>query len=338
SLEFKKISGNLNWGLTYSVESDTYDPNDLGFLYNNNEQSVNLWIDYSIFKPKKGPFNRMNFGFYTGYDRLFNPNEFTEWGVNLWAWGQTKNFWNLNIWTYFEPLNGYDYFEPRVAGRYFETPTFANVGFNIRSDRRKRVRLWLNVRIANFGDEGRYDWRIAFGPTVRVSDRFSFGFTVENSKANRQVGFVNHLYEDDFDEIPDVIFGRRDRTTITNNAFASYTFNNKMALTFNLYHYWSKGYYTEFNLLNDDGQLASTDYNEMHDFNFNAFNIDLQYRWRFAPGSDLYIVYKNAIFNSDDAADQDYFNNVRSLFGNAVNNQISLKAVYFLDYLYFTKK
>ncbi|NNE29743.1 MAG: carbohydrate binding family 9 domain-containing protein, partial [Saprospiraceae bacterium] len=37
---FGKTAGNFNWRLGYSEESDTYDPNDLGFLYNNNSREV----------------------------------------------------------------------------------------------------------------------------------------------------------------------------------------------------------------------------------------------------------------------------------------------------------
>ncbi len=338
SLELKKISGNLNWGLSYSEESHTYDINDLGFLYNNNERSTNFWADYTIFNPKNDKFNRLNFGFHTSYDRLYQPNTFTEWGLNFWAWGQTRNFWNIQAWTYVEPVGGFDYFEPRVTGRYFQTPTYGSAGFNINSDRRKKIRLWINGRFGQFGDPGRYEWRLAIGPTFRMSNRFSFGFTTENAKAIRQIGFVNHLETGENGADPDVIFGRRDRTTIVNNLFTSYTFNNKMALTFQLYHYWSKGKYSDYYLLTEDGQLGETDYFDHHDFNFNAFNIDLQYRWRFAPGSDIFVVWKNAISNSNDEANLQYFENVNSLFSSNLNNQVSVKVIYYLDYLYFTKK
>ncbi|HFB99897.1 MAG TPA: hypothetical protein ENJ53_03740, partial [Phaeodactylibacter sp.] len=39
---FSKISGKLNFGTSYGVESHTYDINDLGFLYNNNEQTFDF--------------------------------------------------------------------------------------------------------------------------------------------------------------------------------------------------------------------------------------------------------------------------------------------------------
>lgn len=337
NIRIKKISGNWNWSLGYNIESDTYDPNDLGFIFSNNERSANFNVEYNIFEPK-GRFNRIQFGGSTYYSRLYNPNNFTGLGVEIWAWGQTRNFWNLNAWTYFEPVKGYDFFEPRAENRYYESPTNASLGFNINSDRRKRLRFWINGRIANNNEKDRYSWSIILGPSFRVSDKFSFGVSTQKEFAKGQVGFVNHIFEDDFDEIPAVIFGRRDRTTVTNNAWATYNFNNKMALSFNLYHYWTKGKYSSYHLLSEDGILVDTDYNEAHNFTFNAFNIDLQYRWRFAPGSDIFVVWKNAIFNSGDQVETQYFDNLNTLFTGPQSNQLSLKVIYYLDYLYLAKK
>jgi hypothetical protein len=337
NFEIKKISGNWNWELSHGVESDTYDPNDLGFLGNNNERAVRAELEYGIYEPK-GPFNRMRFGLSSRVNYLYNPNTFSGWGLNLWAWGQTKNFWNMNVWTFFEPVNSYDYFEPRAEARFYKVPTSENVGVNINTDRRKRLRFHMNGRFSNVNEEDRYSYRVSIGPSFRVSNNFTFGVSTRNEFSKGQVGFVNHIFEDDFDEIPDVIFGRRDRTTITNTVFASYNFNNKMALSFNLYHYWSKVKYNSFHLLTEEGNLANSDYEDQHNFAFDAFNIDLQYRWRFAPGSDIFIVWKNAISQSGEMIDIDYFDNLGSLFGGPQSNQISIKAIYYLDYLYLTKK
>jgi hypothetical protein len=95
--------------------------------------------------------------------------------------------------------------------------------------------------------------------------------------------------------------------------------------------------YESFHLLNEEGNLAGSDYREPQDRNFNAFNIDMVYRWRFAPGSDLYIVWKNAIFGEEDFVHTDYFKNLDGLFKEAQTNSISIKVIYFLDYLQFAK-
>ena len=105
-----------------------------------------------------------------------------------------------------------------------------------------------------------------------------------------QVGYVTDFSNDS------IIFGRRDLVTHENSLEAEYIFNNKMALEFSLRHYWSKAQYKAYNLLTEDGYLEASVYNENNDINFNAFTIDMAYTWRFAPGSDVIIVWKNSIF------------------------------------------
>jgi hypothetical protein len=56
------------------------------------------------------------------------------------------------------------------------------------------------------------------------------------------------------------------------------------------------------------------------------------YRWRFAPGSDLYVVWKNSILENQQRTDLDYWANLDGLFENPQRNIISLKMIYFLDY------
>jgi len=84
--------------------------------------------------------------------------------------------------------------------------------------------------------------------------------------------------------------------------------------------------------LEEDGDLATTSYAGQHNANFDAFNIDVVYRWRFAPGSDLFLIWKNAISSYDPFADLNYFNNLDGLLDAPQLNSLSLKVIYFLDY------
>ena len=66
--------------------------------------------------------------------------------------------------------------------------------------------------------------------------------------------------------------------------------------------------------------------------NFNIWNLDLSFRWRFAPGSEASLLYRNQIFNSDNQATLGYTESLNKLFKQAVQNTISLRVTYFLDY------
>ncbi len=118
-----------------------------------------------------------------------------------------------------------------------------------------------------------------------------------------------------------------------------------MGLNIRIRHYWDKVLYQDFGKLASDGSIQTIVFDGLNqqgdpifDRNFNIFNIDLQYNWRFAPGSDVIVVWKNQIFNSDKAFDANWISNFNSLSRGYQENNISLRVLYYLDYLYLKSK
>jgi Domain of unknown function (DUF5916) len=112
-----------------------------------------------------------------------------------------------------------------------------------------------------------------------------------------------------------------------------------MWLTFRMRHYLSSVDNKEFFTLEKNGLLtANPSFTENMNRNVNIFNIDMVYTWQFAPGSFLNIVWKNSIFTQQQLIEHSYFKN----FGNTVeadqNNNLSLKVIYFLDYLQLKRR
>jgi hypothetical protein len=180
-----------------------------------------------------------------------------------------------------------------------------------------------------------YQARIA--PRLRFSDKFFVTYSFLYRIDMNDLGYAcdsNGVSGD-----PVIIFGRRDVRNITNTLNATYTFSNKVNLSMRLRHYWFKVDYNTFYDLTHDGNLAPTDYfvND-YDFNFNAFNVEMFFTWYFAPGSEMSIVWKNAITNYDDPAIRNYFDNFRRTLTSPASNSLSIKLLYFLDYQYFKKK
>jgi hypothetical protein len=103
-------------------------------------------------------------------------------------------------------------------------------------------------------------------------------------------------------------------------------------------HYWAVVDYKQFFVLDQDGSMGDTNYDNQHNTTYNAFNIDLIFRWRFAPGSELNVVWKNAVLNYGDDPNYNYFNNFSTMFETGQNNQFSIKALYFLDFFKLFKK
>ncbi|MEM1215595.1 MAG: DUF5916 domain-containing protein, partial [Bacteroidota bacterium] len=327
ALRLRKTSGNLQAGLNYLEESDTYDINDLGFLFNNNERSFSGFIEYNQYEPF-GAFNRAGVGLYSGYRRLYAPSRFTGWNVNLWSWAQSRNFWNFNVWGNVNPLNSFDYFEARQDGRVFVEPGSANAGFWMSTDSRKKLRMTLNGGWWSAFQKGWYDTWYSVGARYRFNDRLNMRIELEYNIENQDVGYVN---DDDVNYISstgeeltrnEIYFGRRDWKTTELSYRANYNFSANMNLSFRLRHYWSTVNYTSFHLLNEDGSLSTTDYTGEHNNDFDAFNIDLIYRWRFAPGSDIFVVWKNSLYSSAEELSRNYFRNLDGLFRSPQDNSV----------------
>jgi hypothetical protein len=69
-----------------------------------------------------------------------------------------------------------------------------------------------------------------------------------------------------------------------------------------------------------------------------VFNIDLVYSWQFAPGSFMTLVYKNAIETNSGKITNNLWNDLKTTLHGPQTNSVSLKLIYYLDYLYLRKK
>jgi hypothetical protein len=129
-------------------------------------------------------------------------------------------------------------------------------------------------------------------------------------------------------------FARRTVNSIEHILSAKYNFNNKMGITFRARHYVSTVDNKEFYLLQHDGSLlANPDFHPDVNQNVNYFNIDMVYTWEFAPGSFLNIVWKEAAQDYTNQVERQYLKNLTNTIGQNSNNNLSLKVIYFLDYL-----
>ena len=142
-----------------------------------------------------------------------------------------------------------------------------------------------------------------------------------------------------------ILFGNRDRITSTQSLGIDYTMTNRIGMTFRLRHYNAKVIYNSFSELLDNGRLDPLENysgldingNSVYNINYNAFTIDMLFRWVFLPGSELNLVWKNSIFTSDENVDQDYWTTLNNTLKNGPVNTLSLKVIYWLDSQYLKK-
>lgn len=336
NLGFGKISGRFNFQFWQEYADSKYSHNDLGYFTNNNFMNVGTWMGYRIIKPK-GWYNRMNFNFNSNVSMLASrigtiDTKYQSANINMNANAQAKNLVFYGIFTGFNPSRN-DFYEPRVTGKYFRRGARAHMGFWIETNQARKYVFYTEIFAAktiNF-----YNNKIVegiFNHSYRFSSKFSLSHQVNLETSINSIGYA--------DQNPNgVIIGKRNIQTLANIVTWKYNFTNKMGITLRARHYQSGvDFKSFFNLLSNGRLDPNPNYTTNVDQNVNFFNVDMVYTWQFAPGSFLNVVWKDAAFTSADRLESRYFRNLDGIFDAAHNNNISLKVIYFLDYLQLKKK
>ncbi len=330
SLNFAKDGGRFNFQLTEVLTDDKYNPNDLGLLFNNNFFDHYFYIGYNWNKPGSW-YNQLHSNNNFTYSRRYRPDAYQVFSYNGNINGQLKNLMQTGINLNYNHA-GNDFYEPRVAGRVYKSPSGASFGGWLNSNQAKKYYYFIGLTFGynNIFHNNYYLFDIE--NNYRFNDKFSIGHIINFDPSYNQSGFTDISGSD-------IIFSRRNRTTVENIINSKYYFNNRNGITFRLRHYWSEVNAKEFFTLQQDGSLLkNVNYNKNNNQNLNIFNIDMVYTWEFAPGSFINIVWKNSIYSGDQQINDSYFKNFRNTVSAAQNNNISLKVIYYLDAVSLRKK
>ncbi len=326
-----KTSGKFVFNLSQELTDTRYTSNDLGYFTNNNYINHYLYLGYRYIEPK-GWYNRLFYNFnanisslYSGIGEIPSKYQSSRLQVNINA--QTKKLnWGGVFFNYNPPQN--DFYEPRVAERVFRRAGSVMAGFWIESNYAKKYsfatefaeRVFIDFYRANGMD-------IFLQQNYRFNSKFAITHSISYMPRPRSVGFTAVEGED-------IFFAVRKVTTFDHILNLKYNFTNKMGLTFRARHYVSTVKNREYYSLNQSGSLSPSEAPQNpHHKNVNYFNIDMVYTWQFAPGSFLNVVWKNAVFNDVASLENSYFGNLRSTLQTDQNNNISVKVIYFMDYL-----
>jgi hypothetical protein len=329
-LDIFRIKGRFRYRIGHDFSNNTFDMNDLGVNFQNNFNNFVAGVSYQIFKPNQW-FNTYRIELTARHLRLYKPDVQTGNSLNLNSFFVTKSRFAFGADIGYNSKND-DYYEPRVAGRYVTNG--ANLGGNawVSSDYRKKFAYDIRTGYREFFDEDpRKNIFLDIEPRYRFSDRLLLIFQSELSFYKKDFGYVETTDTE-------IIFGQRERTNIENSLQASFNFDPYKAIDLRFRNFWSIADYSDdiFFSLNEDGSRSLTpyDYNEDTDpnANFNIWNLDLSFRWRFAPGSEAILLYRNQIFNFDTRSNLNYGESVSNLFKQPQQNTLSLRITYFIDY------
>ncbi len=332
-VQLSKIFGNFRYSLMQNTESDQYDPNDLGFLRQNNEFTNRVSLHYNKYKPfweVLNWYNEIRFE----HKSLYAPRKFSEFAIDFTTKTKLRNNYWLGSHSKLVPVERHDFYESRVDGRVFNKPKFHHVcaWFDPESTKTFGIAIRGGYSKSYHTDHDFFDYWYNIGPKWRVNDKLSLNYDYMHQHNLGNIGWVDYTSDKDT-----IYFGKRDRQVLINTFQTNYIFTNKSSFSLRLRHYFTIADYKKFYELEENGDLSDTDYNENNDRNYNLLNLDMQYTWNFAPGSEMRIVWKNEIFSDENIIRSGYIDNLDHTLSVEKMNSLSIKILYYLDYLYLKK-
>lgn len=326
----RKVSGKFQAGLSRFAVSPTYNPLDLGYYVTPDRIQNRLYLQYFQFQPGK-IFREGNIFMSVNHRTLYSRNERTMLEINTSGFANLLSYNAVFAGGGFTPVSSRDY-DPRFEGKFSNTIRYWYAYAGISSDYRKRLAVDLTQNMSNFIDRFKSEgYNTDLWVRFRVNDKLTLSHTFA-------------LYFDPFnfgyattEDNGAIIMGGRKIYTTINKLTCRYIFKNDMSASVSARHYWFTGRYRHYYLLQDDGNYLDYTYSGNRDFSYNAFNVDFIYSWRFAPGSTVSIVYKNAIEYDGPFVTQNFTKNLKETWDLPQTNSFSIKLLYYLDYLYLRK-
>ena len=341
-LSATKNSGNYRYKLYTFFEDDKYNPNDLGFLYSNNEISNGIDIGYEQLN-ENDKFIFSKYYLFIKHQSLFTDNKF----VNLEIEGETKfmlkNYLFLMLKTIINPYEINDYYEARTDD--LNSPVIRSKKYRLSSylssDYRNRFALDFGGGIVHEPLYSARELRWRISPRFRFNDKISMKYVLSVRDRYNEIGYLDDIAIND-EELAEPILSLRNTYMITNVFSGEYIINNKIDFSFKLRYHIDQVENLEYKRLKNDGYLTSIDGLSIpevssYDINYSTWTSDIGLSWWFAPGSQLSLVWKNGIDNQTNILKRNWFDNVNDSFSLSQENSLSLKVVYYLDYLYLKK-
>lgn len=336
SLRAGKVSGRWQYYVQNQLRSLDYDPTDLGYQETSNQHINSAYVSFNEYTPGKH-FLNYNIRFNATYRRLYKPDVFNDFAVELSSFLYFKNFWDLTISAGYLP-DQHDYF---VLGRPFEKyarrPQYGYLGLEGSTDSRKRLYVSWEAILSDFfkNPEKKY-YELTGGVRYRFSNKLTV--ELEHSYAT-ETDYIINAGRDILDE-PRIAFV--DFKEATSLLSAIYNFTPRINLTLRVRHYWSNVLIKRTAYLDNKGlPVMETPFSGVDNVNF--FNTDAFLTWDFRYGSRLILGYKNWL--GDDQAygvDGNTYKRYLSNFGRTFNlrhgTEATVRFIYFLDYSQFKRK
>ena len=330
-ISFSELKGNFRYNVSWWGVDEHYNQNELGYFNFLDHQSFSSRVSYQILKEYGFLRNYRNYLWFHN-TRTFHSSERKLWGLRF---GNDFSTQNLMI---FEADFAYssktrDYDKPRTLNRYIEEPENFQAKLVMQSNKNKDFSY--RIQWNNFAyfkedfEEKKSQNRLNLSTLYRFSEQFSLELKSSHLHFKDDVGYLESMNQD-------IYFGIRDIRSLENNIDLNYFFDSRKWVNLKLRNYWSRAKYdrTLF-LLNENGKRTVTDFSILDfdpDTNFNIWNLDINFEWWFAPGSNLVLLYRNQLFKRDNDTKLDYLRSLNNLFDHTAQHQFSLRINYLIDF------
>jgi len=329
--EIRKVSGWLQGGAGRSGVSPSYNQQDLGYYLTSNRINYYAYLNAFQFQPR-GFIREGNISIQSDYVTTYENPDRTHFEITYNSFLDLRSYNSIFTGAGVTPVSSHEY-DPRIGGQFVNTMRYWYASAGLSSDYRKRLAVDAEFQMRNFLDNYRSEkYSMSLALRFRINNKLTINYKAVSETDPYDFGFAGYSNSN-------YLFGLRRLFNYTNTFSARYIFINDMYVSAAFRHYWLTGEYRMYFNLEDDGSLtAILGKGTENDFSYNAFNIDLIYSWRFAPGSILTVSYKNSIEYDGPFETRNYMNNLKSTLDLPQLNSFSIKLLYYLDYAVLNKK
>ncbi|MGM0933514.1 MAG: DUF5916 domain-containing protein [Bacteroidota bacterium] len=321
----EKLNGKHRAKAVVKFRTKDYDINDLGYSsFTNNIRYIGYY-GFRYLQPK-GYLNDLLLNFTFMHERRLDPDLYGQVYFNFNSSFTTRDLFKFGGGFEATPFGINDFYEPRTENRHVKVPAYHDQWLWFGTDYRKKLNVYTLVDWYKYNEEGRGRLIFEFKPAYRATDNFKLRYNFKAEFSDKEEGFVKSSGNE-------IVFGKRNRNTLVNSMEGDYIFNNKMAVNLALRHYYSEVEYNGLYELEPSGDLSfySPD-NGKYDTTYNSWNFDLRFSWWFAPGSQLSLLYRNAIQSHLEESNRSFTQNYNDLVSQQQLNNVSLRITYYLNF------
>lgn len=336
SLKYAKVSGKWQYHAMQSMISESYDPNDLGLLFNPNEVNYQVSVSFHENSPTKH-FLTYFYSLESTLEYLYKPYAYNKLEIEASSMLIFHNFWDMFLMASVSPGWSHDYFELRTPNRYLAYPQKLMGSISGSTDSRKKLYVNYGITLAEAPKYKSNYHSLDLGLRYRFGNRFKLELQATSEKESNQLGYA---FVRNTDGSPIVAF--RDNLSFSTVLSGIYNFTPRLNLTLRTRHYWNKVNYKKFFDVDTEGKLIDRLFVPGLDQNINIFNTDVFLTWDFRLGSRLIIAYKNWLGDGEQVIlnpgqKNTYLYNFGKQFGLRHGNEVSARFIYFLDYNQFKR-